>query len=116
MFLILGRIGLTTIFLWIIIYLIAGISNHRWIEIFIWALIFSFIESMNQFMQIFSADPGFIVIVSLISTMIAGILLYFLLDYRLKIQEQVTKLKIAGIFVGTKLAFGLLLKLIHPAG
>jgi hypothetical protein len=101
-------LGLTTVFLWVIIYLVTGNSNHDWAEMFIWALFLILISAMKSFMQILSTDPGFLLSVKLLSSLIIGILLYFLLGLRLGLLDVRKKFTIVGTVVGARLILGLL--------
>jgi len=105
---VLAAIGISTLLLWIIIYFVTGNSYQRWGEFFIWALFFTLMSVSSNFFLIFSNDKIFLLSIFLLSHLIIGILLYFLLDFRLGIPEVKKKMTIAGVFVGVMLIFGLL--------
>lgn len=54
-----------------------------------------------------STDPGFIFGVRLLSALIIGALLYFLVGFRLGIMDVKKKLTIVAIFIGMKIIAGI---------
>lgn len=101
-------LAISTAILWFTIKLIAKRDDHTWKEMFFWTLFFTLISNSRFYAMILSSDPDFLLIVRVISIGVIGALLYFLLGRRLGIMNAVEKLKIVGVYVGIKVALGLL--------
>lgn len=108
---ILVTLAISTVFLWAVIYFITGNSYENWGELFIWVLFFILIGALSKLALIFSSNSIVILSMRLLSALIIGVLLYFLLDLRLGILEAKKKISIAAIFSGGKLVVGLLIKI-----
>jgi hypothetical protein len=106
---VIARIGFTMIFVWLLIYFIAGSNNHDLREISIWSVFMVFFGYADRFMMLVSTAPGFILGVKIVFALLVGVLLYVLFDYRIGIEDRKKRLTIAGIYVGTKLLFQLVL-------
>ncbi len=103
-------IGISTLYLWAIVYFVTGIKIDSWLELFAWVAMFTLMGVGWNFFRLVINDPVFFLIGRFSTSILIGVILYFIMHMRFGIENEKHKWLVATIYPGSLLILGLLIK------